>query len=191
MKKRILSLALALVMCLGLAIPALAAEIVDSGKCGDNLTWTLDSEGTLTISGTGDMWDYNDNEDSLDSPWIGNQNIQNVIFEDGITSIGKAAFAHCNLISVWITSSVTRIGTSGFNLNGRLTDITVDNENPVYSSKDGVLFNIPAGADYTQAVAWAVEQAVTTGTGDTTFSPESICSRGQIVTFLQRAMAEK
>ena len=41
-----------------LAVGASAAEIVDSGNCGDNLTWTLDSEGTLTISGNGSMENY-------------------------------------------------------------------------------------------------------------------------------------
>ena len=49
--------ALALLLC----APALAAEIVDSGTCGkygDNLTWTLDSDGLLTISGEGEMADY-------------------------------------------------------------------------------------------------------------------------------------
>ena len=38
--------------------PASAAETVESGTCGKNLTWTLDDEGTLTISGTGDMDNY-------------------------------------------------------------------------------------------------------------------------------------
>ena len=42
---------------------------------------------------------------------------------------------------------------------------------------------------YTDAVAWAVEQGVTTGTSDTTFSPSDTCTRGQIVTFLYRAFA--
>ena len=46
-----------------LGIKAAAATIVDSGTCGSNLTWTLDSEGTLTISGEGEMDGY------LSSPW--------------------------------------------------------------------------------------------------------------------------
>ena len=49
-------LAVLQVMLLLAAVPARAADdVVDSGSCGDNLTWTLDSAGTLTISGTGDM----------------------------------------------------------------------------------------------------------------------------------------
>ena len=50
--------------------------------------------------------------------------------------------------------------------------------------------DVSAGAEYAGAVAWAVEQGVTSGTSDTTFSPDDICTRGQIVTFLYRGMAE-
>ena len=100
MKKRFLSLAVALVMCLSFAVPALAAEIIDSGTCGDNLTWTLDSEGALTISGTGDMWDYTgENTLDLNTPWASNmRNIKKAILEDGVTSIGDFAFSHCSQI---------------------------------------------------------------------------------------------
>jgi hypothetical protein len=49
--------------------------------------------------------------------------------------------------------------------------------------------DVPAGTDYAQAVAWAVAQGITAGTGDgSTFSPEATCTRGQIVTFLYRAL---
>lgn len=48
--------------------------------------------------------------------------------------------------------------------------------------------DVPAGADYAPAVAWAVEQGITQGTGDgTTFSPNATCTRAEIVTFLYRA----
>ena len=50
--------------------------------------------------------------------------------------------------------------------------------------------DVPADAAYAQAVAWAVEQDVTTGTSQTEFSPDGVCSRGQIVTFLHCALAE-
>lgn len=48
--------------------------------------------------------------------------------------------------------------------------------------------DVPAGADYAQAVAWAVEQGVTAGTSDAAFSPQSACTRAQIVTFLYRGL---
>jgi len=50
--------------------------------------------------------------------------------------------------------------------------------------------DVPADAAYAQAVAWAVERGITSGTSKTTFSPDSTCKRGQIVTFLYRAMGD-
>ena len=50
--------------------------------------------------------------------------------------------------------------------------------------------DVSADADYAEAVAWAVKEGVTSGTSDTTFSPDTICSRGQIVTFLNRAIQD-
>lgn len=50
--------------------------------------------------------------------------------------------------------------------------------------------DIPAGSAYSKAVSWAVEQGITQGTSADTFSPEATCTRGQIVTFLYRALAE-
>ena len=50
--------------------------------------------------------------------------------------------------------------------------------------------DVPADADYAQAVAWAVKENITTGTGASTFSPDSVCTRGEIVTFLHRAFSK-
>lgn len=50
--------------------------------------------------------------------------------------------------------------------------------------------DVSSGASYAPAVGWAVEKGVTTGTSATTFSPESICTRGQIVTFLWRSLVK-
>ncbi|MDE7261023.1 MAG: S-layer homology domain-containing protein [Oscillospiraceae bacterium] len=47
--------------------------------------------------------------------------------------------------------------------------------------------DVPSGANYAQAVAWVAAQGITSGTGDHTFSPDAVCTRGQIVTFLHRA----
>ncbi len=60
---------------------------------------------------------------------------------------------------------------------------------PTPSGKAGFT-DVPANADYAQAVNWAVEKGVTTGTSATAFSPDHICTRGQIATFLHRALAE-
>jgi len=57
------------------------------------------------------------------------------------------------------------------------------------TAKAGIFTDVPAEADYADAVFWAVERGVTKGTSDTTFSPGQVCTRGQIVTFLHRAYA--
>lgn len=61
--KKVISLILALTLMLSMAVTASAES--GSGTCGDNLTWTLQN-GVLTISGTGDMTDYDGN---AVSPW--------------------------------------------------------------------------------------------------------------------------
>ena len=82
-------------------LPLMAgAEIVDSGTCGDNLTWEIDNEGLLTISGFGEM---NSN------PWE-KSIIKQVIIHQGITSIKDFAFNDCyNLSNVILPNSVNRI----------------------------------------------------------------------------------
>lgn len=57
-------------------------------------------------------------------------------------------------------------------------------------SNAGSFTDLPSNAAYAQAVAWAVSQEITEGTSDTTFSPNATCTRGQIMTFLYRAMGE-
>ena len=62
---------------------------IASGSCGDSLTWKLDSEGTLTISGTGAMTDYA----SLTVPWS-NYTINKVVIDNGVTTIGHLSLIH-------------------------------------------------------------------------------------------------
>lgn len=59
----------------------------------------------------------------------------------------------------------------------------------VISDKTGFT-DVPADAEYATAVAWALENGVTSGTSATTFGSDNICNRGQIVTFLYRAFAD-
>ena len=132
MKKRLLSFVLAVLMIASLLpATALAADIVDSGTCGaegngSNLTWTLDSEGVLTISGSGDMHDYDDIP-PYKSPWHENGNqIRSVLMANGVTSIGNFAFYNCtSLTSVTIPDSVTSIGAWAFSGCASLTSVTI------------------------------------------------------------------
>ena len=87
----------------------------DSGKDG-NITWRLTKDGTLYISGQGDMPDYDwYNEDEPEAPWK-NKTIKKVIIERGVTSIGEYAFYYCrSLESIEIPDGMTSIGESAFN----------------------------------------------------------------------------
>ena len=124
MKRKILSVLLALCMVLGMlpgTAQATEAEIVSSGNCGNNVTWTLDEAGTLTISGTGDMGNYSS------APWYTlNDSIKSVIIHDNVTSIGSYAFHDCsNLTSITIPNSVTSIEPYAFSGWSGLTSITI------------------------------------------------------------------
>ena len=105
-----------------------AADVVASGTCGGegdgtNLTWTLDSDGVLTISGIGAMANYT----SSKSPFYSYRgSITSVVIGDSVTSIGSDAFYNCQKITdTTIPDSVTRIGTSAFYGCLSLTNITI------------------------------------------------------------------
>ena len=90
----------------------------------DNLTWTLTADGTLNISGTGLMKDYD--YDNNPSPACNNSNVKKVVIEDGVTSIGNSAFDSCwDLTSITIPDSVTSIGDYAFSYCSSLTSITI------------------------------------------------------------------
>ena len=89
------------------------AAVTENGTCGDNLTWTLDDQGTLVISGTGEMTEFKSADGEYWSPY--GSKIKTVIIEDGVTSILETAFYYCTDIqSVTIGNSVTTIGDCAF-----------------------------------------------------------------------------
>ena len=87
-----------------------SVKIIATGDCGDNITWTLYSDGLLDITGAGDMGNFGD------VPWYDyRDSIKTVNISDGITSIRESAFAECNnLVGVTISSSVTSFGRGAF-----------------------------------------------------------------------------
>ena len=103
---------------------SLSAYAEKSGICGDNLEWKLTDEGVLTITGTGEMQDWND----YSSPWYENESVKQVIIGDGVTTIGDNAFESCSsLTSITIPNSVTTIGDNAFESCSSLTSITIPN----------------------------------------------------------------
>jgi len=130
MKKRIASILLAVMMIvtllpLGLVDTAYAAETANSGTCGDNVTWRLSDDGTLTISGTGDMADF----EWDGTPWCSvSSQVKSVVIKDGVTSIGDCAFGGCiSLTSVSIPDGVISIGFAAFESCSLLTGVTIPN----------------------------------------------------------------
>lgn len=129
MKKRLLSMILALSMMLTIlpvnAITALAAN----DSCGANLTYELtpntDDPGTytLTIRGEGAMYDYS----SSTVPWNAQKSkITSVVIENGVTSIGNYAFEDCSALKMLdIPQSVTEIGSKAFRACSALTSLAL------------------------------------------------------------------
>ena len=132
MKKYLLTIIAVIMMTLSM-------KAQGGGQCGDNLTYYFDEDkGTLTISGTGDMWDY----PHFDYPSINsNTSLKHLVIEEGVTSIGaesfmfqiylqdismpntlisigyRAFYASVALSSVEIPNSVTTIGKEAFRAN--------------------------------------------------------------------------
>ena len=129
------------------------STVADSGKCGDNLKWELDTNGTITISGTGEMSEYafqtsqhqftaEENEQYMQElenhkfPWFEKNSpelITNIIIEDGVESISDMAFYGTSIKSISLPNSVKKIGKSSIANCAELEKITLsDNisENP-------------------------------------------------------------
>ena len=146
MKKRILSILLAALMLLsalplGMVDTAYAAETsgvaaqsyyVAGGQCGDDLTWTLDSSGTLTISGTGPMYNYS----LWDNPWCDialrssgiSTRVVNAVVSSGVTALGERALADCgSMVSVSLPETLLTVGESCFMSSDALRSITIPN----------------------------------------------------------------
>ena len=160
MKKRILSLLLALVMVLVLVPTVALAEDTPamSGTCGasgneNNVKWELtdvDGDGnyTLTISGTGAMADYTGWQSQ---PWKGYANqITRFVVEDGVTNIGKFATNGETKIEEYIIGKdVAEIGTFGVSADSA-KEFVVDSANTSFKVADGAILT----ADGTTLVAY-------------------------------------
>ena len=130
-----------------------AADIVASGNCGENITWSLDSDGTLTITGSGDMsgeecaWlDYADQVKNVvfngeitsisANAFARNTNLTNVTIPETVTEINRRAFAECtNLQTVIFPEGLREIGTSAFYNCTSLTSVELG-EDLMYIRQD-------------------------------------------------------
>lgn len=119
-----------------------ANDLAATGQCGDDVYWEFDiTTKKLVISGSGAMWDYNNVYAVVDnySPFYKNTNIESLVVEEGVTSIGRDAFSSCSslytislpdslislcnesfeycqgLVDIYIPGNVTFIGSNAFN----------------------------------------------------------------------------
>lgn len=127
--KKFISLIMVVAMLMT-SVLCVSVNAAQSGVCGDNLTWTLDDNGTLTISGTGEIYEFIGSWASVIVPWRDSgaknlesdmpwkdqiENITSIIIEEGVTGIGDYAFDGCvNVLSVSIANSVKYIGAYAF-----------------------------------------------------------------------------
>ncbi len=134
--KKACSVLLTLLLLLGTAAVGLTAAaggaptIIDQGYCGsynnpNDVMWVLTSDGTLTISGTGPMEGFRRSR----VPWVGKrEQIQKIVIEDGVTTVGSFGFEKCpNLTTVILPDSITRIEQYAFWWCPKLTSAEIPN----------------------------------------------------------------
>ena len=176
-----------------------------SGQCGDNVTFALDiPNGTVTFSGTGNMWNYTSWDASLfsEGSWIKTVVINNgvtsvadylmyacdgltsVKLASSVTSIGQSAFKFCTgLTGMMLPTSVSSIGNSAFEKCTSLQDITILNQNAsigsnVFSGRSSGL--TIHGFTGSTAQSYANSQGITFVSVDepTFFLPDDLTSIG-------------
>ena len=110
------------------AVITASAETVASGTCGDSLKWTLDSLGTLNVTGTGAMYNWTDSyfiggndvvypsSDGDVTPWFDyKDSIKKIVIGNGVTTIGESAYLCCfNVTSVYLPEGLTAIEGRAF-----------------------------------------------------------------------------
>ncbi|MBQ4591797.1 MAG: leucine-rich repeat domain-containing protein, partial [Clostridia bacterium] len=171
--------------------PDAVSDTVASGQCGDNVWWTLDNDGLLTISGEGDMWDFGEMESDYswtfytsEHPWYrfyDTYNIRSVVIEDGVTSIGAFAFTECpTLLSVDMADSVTTIGIQAFAYCSMLTSVEISDTVTSIGVQAFVgctsltEIHIPASVDFIDLAAFAMTgiHTLTVAEGNTDYYAE-------------------
>lgn len=203
MKKKILSLALVLAVCLSLSVPAYAAPMSIKTPTGD-MTITLsdvisEESGKAfgrpckiyvvpvgsTLSAVGDMdnirhwympaWQTSDNEYDYDDETYRPIPSEGLKLDESLKA--SLDVDECNMLYVEAGKEKETIFVVKF----------TDNAPSTTPAPAGGFTDVPDSSPYKDAIAWAVEQGITNGTSETTFSPNDKCTIRQIITFLYRA----
>ena len=134
-----------------------------AGRCGENVTWALDPlTGTVTLSGTGPMYAYNNTDNK--SPFNGYGKVRSLVAGEGVTGIGNYAFYGCpalteidlgqvstvgiyafygctSLLSVDLPQSVSLVGACAFEKCSQLRTVTVRNDS--ITLYDAIFYSCP------------------------------------------------
>lgn len=166
MKRKIVSVLLCVLLLASLLPVSAMADATAGGTCGYNLTWTLDGDGTLTISGTGKMKDYYPSNNDTTAPWGEYcSSIKSVVIGDGVTSIGDYAFQWCSKLKdiafagskdAWASiekgneafSTSPRIHYNCTTLEGHI--IPMERKDPSCTSTGYIKYSCACGYEYTE-----------------------------------------
>ena len=150
------------------------ATITNSGSCGANVTWALDSDGVLTLSGSGSTYDYTN---SAAMPWF-KLNIRKIVVGYGITRLGQMNFIFNSATEVSLPSSLREIGDSCFQ-GSKLTSIslpsslTVLGDDAFRECKSLTTIHIPAGVtslDTMTFMGCTAMESFTVASGNTAYT---------------------
>ena len=130
----------------------------------------------------------------------GCRSLRNVILPPGVAEVKESAFLNCKSLETLailnryclLRNMAAPDSTTIRGFSGSTAEAYADKHGHVFEALSGKsgFADVPGKAFYADAVAWAVENEVTNGTGKYTFSPDRACTRGQVVTFLWRAAGE-
>ena len=194
MKNKKLGALLALLLLCSLLPPCALAD----GSCGENVSWTLSDAGVLTLSGAGDMADF----ERGDAPWYAQRDkLRSVVVSPGVTAIGSAAFSGCGLIEeLSLPLSLRRIGDGALDDTYALKSVYYEGSIADWKAIDiglGVSFGsaklvcADKSEPFSDISGWYRDYIVTcymadivNGCGDGTFRPEQNVTRAQFVMML-------
>ena len=127
MKEKIFTMIVSLALVFSIFPKPEIRAASQTGKCGANITWELDDNMTLTLSGSGGTWNYW--TESSQSPFYSlADKIKKVVIKDGITGLGDYLFYNCSLISaVEFPNSLSTIGRGLFSCCSSLKSISLPN----------------------------------------------------------------
>ena len=148
--KKLVALLMVAVMSLSLVACGGNPKQIANGNCTDTITWTLDSNGLLVISGTGEIGDYE--KGAGNQPWADyRNNITALVIEEGITRIGDRAFQNCiNMERANIGDGVAGIGEWAFQNCFELTNVELQ---PDVNLENGAFRSTPAEFDVSASMS--------------------------------------